>query len=141
MTSSFFADTSVAVPLVLFSHEAHRLTNRVVGRRVLHLTGHAAVESYSVLTRLPGDSRLAAIDAITLLRDRFRPSPSPVAPPFPDAIGRLADVGVVGGAVYDGMVALALVDDPQAVILSRDLRAAATYARLGVRVELIAADR
>jgi uncharacterized protein with PIN domain len=60
-------DTSAAVPLVLASHDAHELTNRVVGSRRVHLAGHAATETYSVLTRLPTYARLGA--AVHLIAD------------------------------------------------------------------------
>lgn len=136
--TEYFVDTSIAVPLVLASHAAHRLANRTVGRRAVHLAGHAAIETYSVLTRLPGDARLSAADAATLLRDRFKPPSGEPIVAFPEALTQLAGMGIVGGAVYDGLVALAIADIPEAVLLSRDLRAASTYARVGVSVELVA---
>ena len=136
--TAYFVDTSIAVPLVMASHSAHRLANRAVGRREVHLAGHAAIETYSVLTRLPGDARLSAADAMTLLRDRFTRAIGEALPAYPDVIARLAGRGIVGGAVYDGLVALAIADVPEAVLFSRDLRAAATYARVGVSVELVA---
>ena len=49
----------------------------------------------------------------------------------------LADAGVAGGAVYDALVALA-VREADAELLTRDARAAATYAALRVRFRLIA---
>ncbi len=136
--TTYFVDTSIAVPLVMASHSAHRLANRAVGRREVHLAGHAAIETYSVLTRLPGDARLSAADALTLLSDRFKPPDGEPIVAFPNAIAQLAGQGIVGGAVYDGLVALALANFPEALLVSRDLRAAATYARVGVSVELVA---
>lgn len=45
-------DTSVAVPLLVTSHVAHRAVSGA-------LAGHALHETYAVLTRLPGDARVA----------------------------------------------------------------------------------
>ena len=56
-------DTSVAVPLLVFSHTAHADVSATVGRRRLRLGAHAALETYSVLTRLPGDCLLYTSDA------------------------------------------------------------------------------
>src|SRR5689334_18017493 len=48
-------DTSVAVPLLLRNHAAHSEVVRWWDRREVVLSGHAAVETYAVLTRLPGN--------------------------------------------------------------------------------------
>lgn len=69
--TDLLVDTSVAVPLVLTSHQAHRSVTTSVGARSVALAGHAMHETYAVLTRLPGDARLAPRDAVRLLRERF----------------------------------------------------------------------
>jgi toxin FitB len=91
------------------------------------------VETYAVLTRLPGSSRLAPADAARLIHERF-------APPLllsAKMCGRIADVlselGIAGGAVYDALVALAAVEH-DADLATRDLRAKATYDAVGARV-------
>lgn len=131
------ADTSVVVPLVLVSHEAHEVVDKAVGRRRVRLPFHAAIESYSVLTRLPGDARLLPADAQMLLADRFG---TPVGVPA-DEVDRLlpefAAGGVAGGAAYDALIAFT-AREAKAVLLTRDRRAAATYARLGAAYELVA---
>lgn len=98
-------DTSVAVPLLVATHDAHADVMRRSRGRDLALCGHAVAESYSVLTRLP--------DGIC------------VAP---------TDVGIAGGAVYDAMIGLAAVahDRPLA---TRDRRASDTYELVGATVE------
>ena len=136
--TTHIADTSVAIPLVLASHDAHALVNRVLGRRRLYLAAHAAVETYAVLTRLPGDARLAAADAVALIKDRFVGTVGPAGDPV-DAVERLAAVGIAGGATYDGLVALAALSRTDATLYSRDRRATATYNRLRVSFELITA--
>ena len=61
MTKVIAVDTSVAIPLLLASHPSHARVNKAVGRRKVTLVGHAEIETYAVLTRLPGDARLSAL--------------------------------------------------------------------------------
>ncbi len=126
-------DTSVAVPLLVQTHEQHVAVTRWWDGRSIALSGHALAETYSVLTRLPADLRLAPADAARLLSARF-------ARPLllsADVSGRLPEVlrelGIAGGAVYDALVALAARDNG-ADLATRDLRAKATYEAVGVRV-------
>ncbi len=114
-------------------HEAH---GEVVGwwdGREVALSGHALAETYSVLTRLPGDLRLEPADAARLLRERFA---KPLILGTRES-GRIADtlgrLGIAGGAVYDALVALAAVDH-DADLATRDLRARDTYEAVGARV-------
>jgi predicted nucleic acid-binding protein len=130
-------DTSVAIPLLVQSHREHAVVVRWWDGREVALSGHALAETYSVLTRLPGDLRLAPADAARLLRERF-------APPF--ALGRarasrlpgvLAGLGIAGGAVYDALVALA-AHEHGATLATRDARARPTYEIVGVEVVVAA---
>ncbi len=131
-------DTSVAVPLLVETHRQHSTTlawSRAE-RTPLSLSGHALAETYSVLTRLPGDVRLAPADAARLIGARFEEPlvlDAATALCLPDL---LADAGVAGGAAYDGLVALA-ARAHGAPLATRDARAAATYARLGVEVRVV----
>jgi predicted nucleic acid-binding protein len=63
-------DTSVAVPLLVRSHQHHADVVRWWNGQELTLSGHALAETYSVLTRLPGDARLAAKENGTVLATR-----------------------------------------------------------------------
>ncbi len=126
-------DTSVAIPLLVRTHRAHRDIVRWWSGREVRLCGHALAETYSVLTRLPGDLRLAPADAARLLSERFAEPlliGSEVATRLPDV---LAELGIAGGAVYDSLVALAALEH-DADLATRDLRAKATYEAVGVRV-------
>lgn len=126
-------DTSVAVPLLVQTHRAHAAVVRWWNGRDVALSGHALVETYSVLTRLPGDLRLSHGDAARLLGERFV-APlvlgSGVAGQLPDVLSRL---GIAGGAVYDALVGLAAVDHG-ADLATRDARAKATYETVGAHV-------
>lgn len=126
-------DTSVAVPLLVRTHQAHDAVVRWWHGADVALSGHAVVETYSVLTRLPGDVRVAPADAARLLRDRFLPPlllGQRTAGRVPDI---LSGLGIAGGAAYDALVALAAVEHG-AELATRDLRAKATYETVGVRV-------
>ncbi len=129
-------DTSVSVPLVMSSHVAHADVVRLIDVRTVALSGHALVETYAVLTRLPGDARVEATDAVRLLSERFD-RPVVLDPEAAlDAPARLASAGVVGGATYDGLVGLAAMA-AGLPLATRDVRALGTYRSLGVDVELL----
>ena len=126
-------DTSAAVPLLVRTHAAHAAVTRWWDGREAALCGHALAETYSVLTRLPGDLRLTPADAARLLAERFVEPlllGSEVAGRLPAVLGRL---GIAGGAVYDALVALAAVEHG-ANLATRDVRARATYEMVGARV-------
>jgi predicted nucleic acid-binding protein len=129
-------DTSVAIPLLVQTHQAHSAVVRWWGGRELSLSGHALVETYSVLTRLPGDLRLSTVDAARLIKARFA---APLALPADDA-ARLPDtlsrLGIAGGAAYDALVALAAITNAKQ-LATRDLRAKATYDVVGVEVVVV----
>lgn len=130
-------DTSVAVPLLAASHPDHTRVLAWAEGRTLGLSGHAHVETYAVLTRLPGDARLAATDATNLIDENFTGPLLLSAQKMRDVHRQLASRGVAGGATYDGLVALA-AREHGAVLATRDARARSTYEALGVTVELLA---
>ena len=126
-------DTSVAIPLLVQTHRAHEAVVRWWDGREVALSGHAVAETYSVLTRLPGDLRVTPADAARLLRARFaahlhvRPRTAMRLPEM------LSERGIAGGAVYDALVALAAVEH-DAELATRDARATTTYEAIGARV-------
>lgn len=129
-------DTSVAVPLLVATHSAHQAVVDWWGGRPVALSGHALVETYSVLTRLPGDIRVDAADAARLLSERFA---TPLLLSRSDARRLpeiLASLGIAGGAAYDAMVALAAKSN-RCVLATRDARARITYDAVGVEVEIV----
>ena len=129
------ADTSVAVPLLVRGHAAHETVVRWWAGRPIALAGHASVETYAVLTRLPGDLRLTPADAARLMAARFDDVLLPgtaALTQLPAVLGRL---GIAGGASYDALVALAALAH-DATLATRDERARSSYERVGVRVEV-----
>ncbi len=129
-------DASVAVPLLVRSHQHHAEVVRWWDGQELALSGHALAETYSVLTRLSGDARLAAADAARLLDARFT---TPLllsgghARKVPATLSR---IGIAGGAVYDGLVALA-AKEHGVPLATRDARARGTYDAVGVKVIVV----
>lgn len=137
MTALIALDTSEAVRLLVRSHRAHSEVVAWWSGRPIALSGHALAETYSVLTRLPGDARLSPLDAARLLEERFV-SPLIVAVETTLRLPAiLAGLGIAGGAVYDALVALAAADN-DCVLATRDARARSTYESVGVRVEVVA---
>lgn len=130
-------DTSVAIPLLVATHREHDRVVRWWDGREIALAGHAAIETYSVLTRLPGDLRLAPQDAARLIAERFPPSLQLAQKTTRRLVDTLARVGISGGAVYDALVALAAVEH-DVDLATRDARARATYESVGARVVIAA---
>lgn len=129
-------DTSVAVPLLVTSHVAHTSVSVALGQRSAALAGHALHETYAVLTRLPGDARLAPADAVRLLEERFETAALLDAKSVRTATAVLAAAGVAGGATYDGLVALA-ARSAGLPLGTRDRRAQSTYRLLDVATEML----
>src|ERR1700744_761787 len=129
-------DTSVAVPLLVRSHQHHAQVVRWWDGQELSLSGHALAETYSVLTRLPGDARLAADDAARLLDARFATPLVLSAGHAREGHATLSRIGIAGGAVYDGLVALA-AKEHGVPLATRDARARGTYDAVGVKVIIV----
>ena len=129
-------DTSAAVPFLVRAHPSHDVVRRHARGRAPALTTHSLAETYSVLTRLPGDSRLAAADASRLIEANFGAvlaAPREELAVLPQV---LAPLGIAGGAVYDALVGMA-VRAHRTALLTRDARALGTYALLGVEVDVL----
>lgn len=129
-------DTSAALALIRDADPAHEAAKAAVSGSVLGLAGHALLETYSVLTRLPGTARLRPDRVVEIIERSF---PASVALPVEEALratATLMEAGIAGGAVYDGLVGLA-AKSADLPLLSCDRRAAPTYAKLGVDFRLV----
>jgi predicted nucleic acid-binding protein len=120
-------DTSVAVAAALTWHKAHEAVRSELPSARTRLIAHVAIETYSVLTRLPPPQRVAAPVARAFLADSFE---SPLIVLSPGGYERLLDLAagelLVRGGVYDAVVAAAATE-AGATLLTLDRRAAATY--------------
>lgn len=129
-------DTSVAIALAAVGHEHHQATRKAIGGRSCGLAGHAAFETFSVLTRLPPPNRRTPAAVTRLLEHNFPGSRFLSAEGAQRLHGRLAALGIAGGAVYDALVA-ATAAEHGITLATRDRRAAVTYRALDVDFELI----
>lgn len=129
-------DTSVAVALVTADHEHHQATRNAIAGRSCGLSGHAAFETFSVLTRLPPPSRRTPRTVQRLLAHNFPGSLFLSAEGTKRLHARLAPLGIAGGAVYDALVGAAAAEHG-IMLATRDRRAAATYRALDMAFELI----
>lgn len=136
MVGSTLVDTSVAVPLVVASHEHHELVAAAAGRRRLGLAGHAAFETFSVLTRLPVPARRSPAVVGRLLADAFPATQFLSEEAASRLVAELAGGRIAGGAVYDALVGAAALQH-RSTLLTRDRRALTTYESMGVPHELI----
>jgi predicted nucleic acid-binding protein len=132
-------DTSVAVPLLIAHHQHHAQVVAWARARTLRLAGHSLVETYSVLTRLPGDARVSASDAVRLIDENFARPLVLSARAARLSHRECASKGVAGGATYDALVALA-AREHSVTLATRDARARSTYEAVGATVEQLPAE-
>jgi predicted nucleic acid-binding protein len=130
------ADTSLVVAAFASWHERHDAARRALDGG-LRLIEHCALETYSVLTRLPSPHRSSGELVRDFLAARF---PQPLLrlsqAAYKDFILGLADHGVTGGAAYDALVA-ATAAGCGVELVSCDRRAQTVYERYGVRTQLL----
>jgi predicted nucleic acid-binding protein len=125
-------DTSVIVPALLQWHEAHEDCRRLLDGAMV--PSHALLESYSVLTRIPGGVESRLVSEVVLAR--LAPLEMTFASSMAETTSRLVEAGVSGGAVYDGIIGLTAAAGG-CRLLTRDRRAARTYEALSVDYELL----
>ncbi|OBG38269.1 twitching motility protein PilT [Mycobacterium sp. E3198] len=129
-------DTSAALALAQRENPFHRAARaRLLGCR-RGMSGHAAVELLSVLTRLPPPQRLSPAAALRLEVTNFPDSRFLSANDGNELLREFVDAGLSGGAFYDGLVGAAAREHGLPLITC-DRRAESTYRALGVTYELL----
>jgi predicted nucleic acid-binding protein len=130
------ADTSLVIAAFASWHESHEAARRALDGG-LRLIEHCALETYSVLTRLPPPHRTSGEMVREFLTARF---PEPWLRmnerAYKDFILGLPDRGVTGGAAYDALVA-ATAAGCDAELVTCDRRALPVYERYGLRAKLL----
>lgn len=126
------ADASVLVPALLASHEFHEACHESAGL-VDSAIGHALVETYAVLTRLPQPYTVPPVQASSALRSYSTNVLALPGDEIADAIDRFVIARASGGASYDALIAVT-AKEHSATLLTRDERAAEIYERLGADV-------
>ena len=130
------ADTSLAVAAFASWHEKHELARAELDQG-LRLIDHCALESYSVLTRLPPPHRAPGIVVRDFLAARFGgPLLRLGAADYRNFVLGLPEREVSGGAAYDALVA-ATAAAHRAELVTCDRRAVSVYERYGVRIRIL----
>lgn len=129
-------DSSVLIAGFASWHTRHDAARGALAG-IVDLVAHAELESYSVLTRIPEPFQIAATAVAEYLRRRY-PGERLVLPEVErrTLVGRLSELGIAGGAVYDAVVATTAARHGYK-LLTCDRRAAPTYDRIGASVEYL----
>ena len=128
-------DSSVLVAGFASWHEHHVPARRALQGAVM--IGHALLESYSVLTRMPPPHRVPGSVAAAFLDRVTTSTPLTLGASSHGALpSRLAGAAVTGGATYDALIA-ATAAEAGVALVSLDARAATTYRALGVEHRLL----
>lgn len=130
------ADTSAVIAAFASWHDNHDAAREALDAG-LHLIEHCALETYSVLTRLPPPHRVQGLLVCDFLAARF---PDPLLRLSPrshrEFVLQLADHGVAGGAAYDALVAATAAANG-AELVTCDRRAVPIYRSYGVQLRLL----
>jgi predicted nucleic acid-binding protein len=131
-----FFDTSVLVPVFYGDHVHHRASISLFIRfdKTTGCCGaHSLAEIYSTLTRMPGRHRISAEQAMLFVGD-IRERLSLVAltgAEYADALRESAARGIVGGGIYDAILAHCAIKAKAEVIYTWNER---HYAQCGREV-------
>lgn len=130
------ADSSVTVAALWGDHPAHRAASEALATCRTTIA-HVAIETYSVLTRLPVPHRADATTTAAALDERLPATHAALdADAYAAAPARLAGAGVSGGATYDGLIALTALEHDLEII-THDRRAERTYRALNAPYKLL----
>ena len=105
-----FFDTSVLVPVFYGDHVHHQASLALFvqfGKKNGCCGAHSLAEVYSTLTRMPGKHRISGEQAmlfISSIRERLS-IVSLTGDEYADALEASATLGIVGGGIYDAMLA------------------------------------
>lgn len=127
-------DSSVLIAAFATWHEHHALARKAMSSRP-RLVAHAAVESYSVLTRLPPPHRANPSIVHAFITQRFtEPFLTLSEAGYQELLATVSAGQILGGPAYDALIALTAAEH-HATLLSLDQRATATYQAVGATVE------
>ena len=123
---SFF-DTSVLLPVFLEDHEHHELSLRAflkADKATGAFAAHSLAEIYATATRLPGKHRVSGEQAVLFLEDLLRRLTviALKAEEYHRAITAAAAKGIVGGTIYDALLAHCALKAEAQVIYTWNLR-------------------
>ena len=131
-------DSSVAIAAFATWNDHHADAFALLGSESdVLLPGHAALETYSVLTRMPKPYR-AKPELVDLFIESWFPGPLPQldAERHAEFRSSLAALRITGGAVYDALIA-ATARSIGATLVTLDRRAVLIYERIGVDLRVL----
>jgi predicted nucleic acid-binding protein len=105
-----FFDTSVLIPVFIEDHEHHERSLKAfveADKRRDCCAGHSLAEVYATMTRLPGRHRLSG-EQVLLFLESIRERLSLITltgDEYYAAIKEAAAAGIVGGTIYDALIA------------------------------------
>jgi predicted nucleic acid-binding protein len=121
-----FFDTSVLIAASLLQHEHHQPSAAAYSRadkRTAGCAAHTLAEVYSGLTRMPGSQRMGGDQALLLL-DQIRERLTVISLDEEDYYAVIASAvaqGIVGGMIYDALLAKCAIKANAAIIYTWDL--------------------
>lgn len=130
-------DSSVVIAAFASWHESHAAARKALARHP-RMIAHAAVEAYSVLTRLPPPHRAQPDVVHTFITARFaEPFLGLSEAGYQELLATVASARILGGQTYDALIAFTAAEH-EASLITLDQRAATTYVSFGVEVEQLA---
>ena len=134
MSRLYLCDTNCLIAAVLSWHEHHELTRAELQRRhesgeELILAAHSLAETYAVLTRLPSPHRLRPSDAKALIHANWGKTRSVhlTGREYWDVIGKVERHKLVGGLIYDALIAMSALKGGASTLLTWNRRNFATF--------------
>lgn len=125
----YLCDTSALVAAVSSWHEHHDRTCVEMERRErsaeeLVISAHSLAETYAVLTQLPAPHRLRSADAIDLIERNWRDTPTVhlTGAEVWSALREAQSRTVIGGQMYDVLIALAALKAEASTIVTWNVR-------------------
>ncbi len=134
-----FLDTSVLVPVFYGDHLHHAASLDVFTRFEkddICCGAHSLVEVYATLTRMPGKHRVSSDQAMLFIADiqERLTTVALTAEEYADMLQQFSAMGIIGGAVYDALLASCALKSKAKTLYTWNLR---HYERLGTDVSRI----
>jgi predicted nucleic acid-binding protein len=129
-------DSSVLIPALQVGHPSHAEARKVLSRRNIKIIGHVALETFATMTSATYKPRTAPSASAAAIAQLDSSPLTLSVKGYADLIERAGASGIMGGAIYDALIAITATEH-NARLISRDVRAAATYRALGVDFEML----
>ena len=127
------ADSTVIIAALANWHSFHDVAAKRL-QKISTAISHSLAETFSTLTRMPRSQRVHPMQIKLYLEIQFKTEVSSTS--YLPAITELTNLGITGGATYDGLIALT-ARNAGMKLLSLDRRAIPTYEAVGVEFEIL----